>query len=180
MALLHYPVVNKHGEVIVSAVTNLDLHDIARAAKTYRVAGFYVVTPLADQARLAGRIIGYWTEGEGAAYNPRRADALKLAMVRNDLDEVRREIRKSAGAAPVTVVTSARKHDQAVTFSFLRNVLKEKSLLLVFGTAWGLDQTVLDGADYVLEPLQAGGVYNHLSVRSAVSIILDRLIGIDI
>ncbi|MBT8351253.1 MAG: RNA methyltransferase, partial [Deltaproteobacteria bacterium] len=35
VALVHYPVVNKNGDVIASAVTNLDLHDIARAAKTY-------------------------------------------------------------------------------------------------------------------------------------------------
>ncbi|MCP4687771.1 MAG: RNA methyltransferase, partial [Desulfobacterales bacterium] len=31
LALLHYPVVNKNGEPVASAVTNLDLHDISRA-----------------------------------------------------------------------------------------------------------------------------------------------------
>ena len=180
MALLHYPVLNKRGEVIVSAITNLDLHDIARAVKTYNASRFYAVTPLDDQSRLARRIIGYWTEGNGADYNPRRAEALKLVSVKRNLDEVRQDICSAGGRDPVVIVTSARPHDRSVGFSFVRELLAEKSVLLVFGTAWGLDKTVLDGADYVLEPLQGQSDYNHLSVRSAVSIILDRLIKIDI
>lgn len=180
MALLHYPVLNKRGEIIVSAVTNLDLHDIARAVRTYHAARFYVITPLADQARLAQRIISYWTEGRGAAYNPQRAEALKLATVKKDLDEVRDDIRLAGGTDPVVVVTSARSHDNTVGFSSLRELLEEKSVLLVFGTAWGLDGTVVAGADYILEPVQGQSDYNHLSVRSVVSIILDRVMRIDI
>ena len=61
VALTHYPVVNKHGNVIASALTNLDLHDISRAAKTYGVKKFFVVTPLEDQKELAKRIIAHWT-----------------------------------------------------------------------------------------------------------------------
>ncbi|MEI7817822.1 MAG: RNA methyltransferase, partial [Desulfuromonadales bacterium] len=30
IALVHYPVYNKHHEVVTSALTNLDQHDIAR------------------------------------------------------------------------------------------------------------------------------------------------------
>lgn len=82
VALLHYPVLNKRGEIIVSAITNLDLHDIARAGKTYGATRFYVITPLDDQARLANRIISYWTDGAGADYNPRRAEALRLVTVK--------------------------------------------------------------------------------------------------
>ena len=54
LALTHYPVVNKRGEIIASALTNLDLHDIARVARTYGVKGYYVITPLEDQRELAG------------------------------------------------------------------------------------------------------------------------------
>lgn len=176
MALLHYPVLNKRGEVVTSAITNLDLHDIARAVKTYGAARFYAVTPLEDQARLATRIVSYWTQGAGADYNPRRAEALNLVTIKNDLEAVREEIRQSRGHDPVVVVTSARGRDGTVGFSRLLSLLAERSVLLVFGTAWGLDETVLDGADYVLEPLQGKNTYNHLSVRSAVSIILDRVI----
>jgi hypothetical protein len=180
VALLHYPVLNKRGEIIVSAITNLDLHDIARAARTYGAGRFYVVTPLDDQARLARRIINYWTEGQGAAYNPRRAEALGLATVKTDLDEVRNDIRLATGDVPLVVATSARTRDQAVGFPFLRELLRERNVLLVFGTAWGMDETVLTGADYVLEPIRGRSDYNHLPVRSAVSIILDRLIRSDV
>jgi len=31
--------------------------------------------------------------------------------------------------------------------------------------------------DYILEPVSGASDYNHLSVRSAVSIIMDRLLG---
>ena len=44
--------------MIASAVTNLDLHDIARAARTYAVDGVYVVTPLEDQRALVERLPG--------------------------------------------------------------------------------------------------------------------------
>ncbi len=53
---------------------------------------------------------------------------------------------------------------------------RETPLFLLFGTGWGLTQEVKDSSDYVLAPIEGKG-YNHLSVRSAVAIILDRLLG---
>ena len=47
--------------------------------------------------------------------------------------------------------------------------------VILFGTAWGLAPELLDSADQVLKPIEGTGRYNHLSVRSAVAIILDRL-----
>jgi hypothetical protein len=52
----------------------------------------------------------------------------------------------------------------------------ETPFLMLFGTGWGLTREVKDGSDYVLAPIEGKG-YNHLSVRSAVAIILDRLLG---
>ncbi len=49
IALIHFPVINKLGETIGSAVTNLDIHDIARAARTFGVDRYYIITPYADQ-----------------------------------------------------------------------------------------------------------------------------------
>ena len=40
-----------------------------------------------------------------------------------------------------------------------------------------MTEEVFDKSDYVLEPIGGGGDYNHLSVRSAASIMLDRLFG---
>jgi hypothetical protein len=45
LALLHYPMYNKRGEIITTSITNLDLHDISRAARTYGAEGFFVVHP---------------------------------------------------------------------------------------------------------------------------------------
>jgi len=46
----------------------------------------------------------------------------------------------------------------------------------MFGTGFGLASEVLDKADYILDPITGVNGYNHLPVRSAVAIILDRLI----
>nr|WP_246804284.1 RNA methyltransferase [Desulfosarcina cetonica] len=85
VALIHYPVIDKNGQIIASAVTNLDLHDIARACRTYGVAGYYIVTPLEDQIRLVKRILDHWTTGAGARYNPKRHQALELIRVERRL-----------------------------------------------------------------------------------------------
>jgi len=46
IALLHYPVYNKEGKVVTTAIANMDIHDIARLAKTYGLRGFYVINPI--------------------------------------------------------------------------------------------------------------------------------------
>ena len=100
LALTHYPVINKNGDTIASAVTNLDLHDIARAAKTYGVRSFYVVTPLADQQELVDRIVDHWVKGIGSTYNPKRREALELIRINNSLDDVIAHIRSRWGDSP--------------------------------------------------------------------------------
>ena len=81
LALVHHPVVNRRGELITSAVTNLDLHDISRAARTYGAKAVCCVTPLEDQQQLIKRLVAHWTSGYGAAYNPDRREALKLLEI---------------------------------------------------------------------------------------------------
>jgi hypothetical protein len=53
----------------------------------------------------------------------------------------------------------------------------DRPLLLLFGTGWGLTEELLAGVDRVLRPIQGNSDYNHLSVRAAVAIMLDRLFG---
>ena len=50
-------------------------------------------------------------------------------------------------------------------------------VLLLFGTAWGLHDELLETVDYVLAPIAGRNGYNHLSVRTAAAIIMDRLVG---
>jgi hypothetical protein len=171
-------VINKNGNIIASAVTNLDLHDMSRAAKTYGVRSFYVVTPLADQQELVERIVDHWVKGVGATYNPKRREALELICIKNSLDEVTDHIRDRVGYTPKTVVTSAKRNPGNISFNEFRQMLSNDNLyLLIFGTAWGLTNDFITGADYILDPVIGNTDYNHLSVRSATAVILDRLFG---
>jgi hypothetical protein len=178
IALIHYPVTNKNGEVIASAVTNLDLHDMARSAKTYGVSAFYVVTPLEDQKALVAKLVDHWVTGGGARYNPKRCEALQLVHVRDNLQQVIADIEQAGGQRPQTIVTCARSQAGSVNYGALRQTLGNGApYLLLFGTAWGLTPDCMAAADIILDPVQGAGAYNHLSVRAATAIILDRLCG---
>jgi hypothetical protein len=178
IALVHYPVTNKNGEVIASAVTNLDLHDMARSARTYGVSAFYVITPLEDQKALAAKLVDHWVTGGGARYNPKRCEALQLVHIRDNLQQVVADIERTRGQRPRIIVTCARPQAGSVTYRALRRTLGDKEpALLLFGTAWGLAPDCLAAADIILDPVVGTGTYNHLSVRAAAAIILDRLCG---
>ncbi len=179
VALIHYPVVNKNSDIIASAITSLDLHDISRAAKTYGIKSFYVVTPLKDQKALVDRIVSHWTSGLGSTYNPKRRLALELIRVQDSVENVIDDIRSSHGEqVPQTVVTTAQNSHGNLSFGRFRELLKNgRPYLLILGTAWGLAEKILSSADYILESVKGPTDYNHLSVRSATAIILDRLLG---
>jgi hypothetical protein len=179
LALLHYPVYDKNRKVVVTAITNLDLHDIARASRTFGLRRYYVVTPVPGQQAMAGMIGKHWREGWGAEYNPKRKAALELVTVLPSLDEVLAEMERESGVVPRIVVTGAAGHPGALSCSSLAEEIRssDSTYLLLFGTGWGLTEEVFARADVVLEPVRGAGTYNHLSVRSAVAIILDRLFG---
>ncbi|MFH1076889.1 MAG: RNA methyltransferase [Pseudomonadota bacterium] len=179
IALLHYPVYNKQRKEIVSAVSPIDLHDISRAARTYNVGSFSLVTPLLDQQDLAQRVVKHWTEGFGATYNPTRKDALSLVRIKSNLNEVVEEIEKLGHGRPKITATDARPFPDPISYDKMARLIKEDKTphLILFGTAWGLTVECIGQADYTLEPIASGGDYNHLSVRTAAAIILDRLLG---
>ena len=57
----------------------------------------------------------------------------------------------------------------------------EKPVVLVFGTGWGISDVFYPEVHRILAPVygpEGSEGYNHLSVRSAVAIILDRLFGL--
>jgi hypothetical protein len=179
IGLVHYPVYNKKKEIIASAITTLDLHDIARLARTYDVKKFFVITPLDDQQDLAKRIIKHWTMGYGSQYNRHRKEAIKLVAVVPSLERAVDAVAETEGEAPLLIATDAsRQADRSISFERARTIIKgEQSVLLLFGTAWGLDKTFMSMTDRVLEPISGRSEYNHLSVRTAAAIILDRLVG---
>jgi len=179
IVLVHHPVVNKTGEIIGSAVTNLDIHDIARAGKTYGVDNYYIVTPYEDQQTLVNEILDHWKTGHGASRNPARKEALELVKLAGSLEAVIQQITDKRGQSPQLISTSARMHEKTLSYNNVRaKIAQKESILLLFGTAHGLAPQVMEMTDYCLPPVGANTGYNHLSVRSAVSIILDRLLSV--
>lgn len=178
LALVHFPVVNKNGETIGSAVTNLDIHDIARAARTFGVDNFYIVTPFEDQQKLTREILDHWLSGHGAIYNGKRGEALSLVRVCSSLEELVGLISDKRGKRPLIMSTGARKQAQTWSYDAVRQrIFNGESLLVLFGTAWGLAPEALAFVDAALPPITGAGDYNHLSVRAAAAIVLDRLLG---
>lgn len=169
--------IGKTGEIIASAITNLDLHDIARVSKTYGIKEYFVVCPLEDQRSLVKKLVSHWTTGPGARYNPLRRQAMELIRLVVDLNEAIDQITISENLSPKLIATCAKKHPNSVSYHAMRKMLNTgHPYLILFGTAWGLAPQLFERVDYVLEPIRPNSDYNHLSVRSAVSIILDRLI----
>jgi tRNA (guanine37-N1)-methyltransferase len=179
VALLHHPVYDKNGQIVTTALTNMDIHDIARSGCTYGVSGFFVATPVKALQKLALKIIEHWESGYGSRYNTTRKEALALTRICDNLDDAIIAIESETGEKPILVATSARREQNRASFAVLRDMLNKhtRPFLIVFGTGWGLTETILLQSDYVLEAVDGRGDYNHLSVRSAAAIVLDRLLG---
>lgn len=179
IALLHHPVLNKHGEIVTTSITNFDLHDLARTATTYGVKRCFIVTPNEAQKKMVDYIKSYWMEGIGSEYNPDRRAAFEGLEIKDDLDQCCLTIESLDGIAPQLVATTARILPGQIDCPSLRKELSssKQPVLLVFGTGWGLAPEILSRADRVLCPIRGGAPYNHLPVRAAVAIVLDRLIG---
>jgi tRNA (guanine37-N1)-methyltransferase len=179
LALLHHPVYDKNRQIVTTAVTNMDIHDIARSSCTYGVRGFYVVTPVKALQKLALKIIAHWEHGYGSQYNETRKEALALARIRDGLDDVMIDIERETGEKPVIIATSARSGPGRASFVAVKDMLLKEArpFLILLGTGWGLTESIFARANYVLEPIAGTADYNHLSVRSAAAVILDRLLG---
>ena len=178
LGLVHHPVKNKRGETITTSVTNLDISDIARSAKTFAYERYFIVTPIKKQQELVGRILGHWHSDEGNLYNPDRSDAMSLVSVVDSINGAVEQIKRDHGKDPVIVVTTAldvgNDGDEARLIEKIK--VDSRPMLLLFGTGWGLTDEVMAMAEFRLEPIWGGdNGYNHLSVRSAVAIYLDRI-----
>jgi hypothetical protein len=177
IGLLHYPVLDKDSRVITTAVTNLDLHDLARLSRTYGVKGFYVIQPLELQIKLVKRLLDYWTEGRGGDYNLTRKQAFETVRLVRTPEEAVAGIEAEAGERPRLVLTSARARPGAAGYGELGARMRAGGTWLVmFGTGWGIAPEFFERADFTLEPIETGSGYNHLSVRMAAAVILDRLL----
>ncbi|MBQ7586207.1 MAG: tRNA (guanosine(37)-N1)-methyltransferase TrmD [Desulfovibrionaceae bacterium] len=180
LVLVHHPVRIEGKANGTSSLTNLDIHDIARISVSYGLGPFYVVTPLADQLQILKHILEHWLSGKAAEAHPDRAKALSMVRPLTSLEEVFSESEAYFGLKPYCVVSSAhwpKKKDPPLTVPFkLRKLLARQPVLLLLGTAQGLATEARLKCDAMLRPLRFLG-YNHLSVRSAAAILVDRILG---
>ncbi len=179
LGLVHHPIKNKRGAEVTTSVTNLDIHDIARSCRTFGFNHYFIVTPIKKQQELIATILNHWEEDKAGEYNPDRQDALSFIQCTNSIEESINKIEELEGHRPLVAVTGANFQADDGDEKKLRErmLLDNKSLFLLFGTGWGLMDSVVEGADFRLTPLRgiAKDGYNHLSVRSAVAIYCDRI-----
>jgi hypothetical protein len=178
VALVHHPVLDRKREIVTTAITNLDLHDIARSAHTYGLSDFFVVHPVAAQRELAEKVRDHWVTGSGARRIPDRTPAMNGVRIVPALDDAVRAL----GDDCELWTTSAAERGGVLTHDAARARLAEEGVpvLLVLGTGWGLADSVCDRAHAHLAPIRSArdDGYNHLSVRAAAAILFDRLRGV--
>jgi hypothetical protein len=175
-ALVHYPVHDRQRAVVTSAITNLDLHDIARSSLTYGLTDLFIVHPVAAQRLLAERVREHWISGSGARRIPDRTPAISILRIVSTLDEALHAL----GTDAELWVTSAKGSGDLLDFPEARARLARNGppVLLVFGTGWGLGDAITERAGARLSSIKGNSDsgYNHLSVRAAAAIIFDRLL----
>jgi hypothetical protein len=182
LALVHYPVLDRAGGTVTTAITNLDLHDMARSARTYGAEPLFVVHPVEAQRMLAERIREHWVNGSGKRRIPDRAIALDVLSVVASLEDACAAL-SEAGRAGIEIWTTAAASRglpvAPIAAARERLARATRPVLIAFGTGWGLAPEILADADLQMEPIRAGADtgYNHLSVRAACAITLDRLLG---
>ena len=181
IALLHENMLDKSGKLVTTSLTLIDVHDIARSACTYGVRSVFIAHPSETLRRLALTLREHWQSGFGSTYNPTRKEALASVEVVENLDQVMVAITARTGLVPQLIATSAREGGDRVSYPAVRTLMQnsQEPYLLLLGTGWGMSPQLLSRAKYFLEPLRGPGAYNHLSVRSACAIMLDRLVSRD-
>ncbi|MES2857238.1 MAG: RNA methyltransferase [Bdellovibrionota bacterium] len=180
VGLVHYPIYDRARNVVATNITNLDIHDISRACRVYGIERYYLIHPMKDQLSFVHRILDHWRVGDGAKYNTMRAGSLNMVHTAESLDAAISDW----GGDVKMVATHARDDQQKplTPFKELRARIEQPGddkMLLLFGTGTGLTEDVIDRCEWLLEPIKGASKddYRHLSVRSAASICLDRLLG---
>ncbi len=181
VALVHHPVFDRQGTIVTSAVTNFDIHDIARACATYGLGSYFVVTPVASQRDKVQYITDVWRED----IKDHRLAALARVRPVAQVSDAIEALREATGAEPLVVATTATpaRFATAARRSPANLILDaiaapQRPVLLLFGTGWGLVDDQIPQVSHVLAPISGRPSWNHLSVRSAVAIILDRMFGL--
>jgi tRNA (guanine37-N1)-methyltransferase len=180
VGLVHHPVVDRTGAVVTTALTNFDIHDLARSSLTYGLAGVHIITPITSQRDKAAHIAKLWIDD---AQGEHRARALQLVRTAESIEAVIAELTAAYGTAPLVVASSARRESFAEIPRISPSALRAEAsvspapLLLLLGTGWGLADALISPVSRMLAPIEGTSDWNHLAVRSAAAVLLDRLFG---
>ncbi|MEW6057014.1 MAG: RNA methyltransferase [Bdellovibrionota bacterium] len=193
VVLLHSPMVDRAGKEVTTAVTNLDIHDIARSCKTYGITKYFIVNPEVEQERMVRMILDHWKTEVSWIHHPSRAQALELVRFTRSFEEAFNEASLEGNGPvgrPFVVMPDAKDLEGAWSYRELREKLQKaelpgdengrlRPLMIVFGTGWGISPKFYDRVDRPLKPLRCSSQakYNHLSVRAAAAVVLDRVFG---
>jgi hypothetical protein len=178
IAVIHYPAYDKNGNIVATSLNNVELHDLARTCMTFETDLCYIVSPLPKQRQLMDQLLDHWLKGYGATYNPDRSLALRKIVMRSTLEEVLSDM--DPHNRPLVIGTSSRERGtRTISYEELRKRVRTagERFLLLFGTGWGLTENVIEQCHMMLPPLKGAGDFNHLSLRVAMGIILDRIFG---
>ena len=178
-ALIHHPVLDRQGNEVTTSVTNLDVHDIARTARTYGLRGYFVVVPIEAQHPVVHKIIDHWSTGAGVTRFPERMEAIRLVRLAHSLEASIADIAEREGEMPRLVATSAKGGPDRSAYAEERARIdaETRPTLILFGTGHGISPRILETCDAILAPIEGPTEYNHLSVRAAAAVTLDRLFG---
>ncbi len=191
VGLLHYPTVDRQGDLVATNITNFDIHDIARACRSYGIDRYFLVHPIREQLMFVDRVLDHWRTGEGSKFNPMRKTALTVVETAESVEHAL----KSWGYPKARLVSTharALPGQKSLRFSEFKQILmsspekseswdeSENAYFLIFGTGFGLTTEFMKSCWGVLEPIRGDSAddYRHLSVRSAASICLDRILGV--
>lgn len=179
VGLVHYPIYDKNFNVIATAITNYDLHDISRSAKTFGVKNYFIIHHVKGQLDMVHKIMDFWESSVGKNYNAYRTQAFDIVEIRPSIEKAIDAVTELEGKRPYVVTTDARVYANTISYKDLRCKMNDDDtpILLLLGTGYGMTKETMEQFDFILEPIYGAGDYNHLSVRSAAAIILDRLAG---
>lgn len=187
VGLLHYPIYDRSRNIVATNITNLDIHDIARVSKVYGLENYFIIHPAAEQLMFVERLLDHWRMGDGIKTHALRSEALSIVRTAESIEAAKKIWLGGSDEKVEIIGTTARNIPGAerISFKALREEIDReagnpsvKRVLLLFGTGFGMTDELLAGCDRLLEPLKGAPPvdYRHLSVRSAVSICLDRLL----
>ena len=184
LGLVHHPILDREKKIVATNVTNFDIHDIARASTVYGVERYYIIHPMQEQLMFVDRILDHWRIGPGSKFNPFRRTALKNVFTAPSLEAAKKHWLGETGETCFTVATHAHPVPGTQFYSCqeLHDEIRKpdvKPCFLLFGTGFGMTEDYMQACDGVLESIRGAppNDYRHLSVRSAVSIYLDRIMG---